>query len=137
MAAAVVVVVCHVRARPHLDVESQLEGFGEIKKEGITRIAKGRGYDTGDDDDGSKHQHVTPLNIRDELVLFEELGRGASGVVRKALHIPTLQLVAVKVRRVVASRVVSWVRANLNDYNGATVAARAHIRRCEAPPDGV
>ena len=71
----VVVVVCHVRARPHLDVESQLEGFGEIKKEGITRIAKGRGYDTGDDDDGSKHQHVTPLNIRDELVLFEELGQ--------------------------------------------------------------
>ncbi len=73
---------------------SQLEGFGEIKKTGITRIANR----------GNSKTSPVPLNIRDELILFEELGRGASGVVRKALHVPTLQLVAVKVRVVCIHR---------------------------------
>lgn len=58
----------------------------EIKKTGISKFHG---------QDGATER--LPTNIRDELVLFEELGRGASGVVRKALHVPSLQLVAVKV----------------------------------------
>ena len=39
-------------------------------------------------------------NIQDELVFLDFLGSGASGSVRRALHVPTLQLVAVKQVRI-------------------------------------
>jgi len=106
----------------------QLDGL-EIKKTGITRIANR----------GNSRTAPIPLNIRDELVLFEELGRGASGVVRKALHVPTLQLVAVKVRTGITC-VCVWVRvvhAMALTRTGARCSAREDFRPSQAPPNGV
>ena len=41
---------------------------------------------------------ISPVkNMREDLVMIEPIGRGASGVVFKAIHIPTLKMVAVKV----------------------------------------
>eukprot|EP01138_Halocafeteria_seosinensis_P014612 gb/GECG01014917.1/.p1 GENE.gb/GECG01014917.1/~~gb/GECG01014917.1/.p1 ORF type:complete len:1321 (+),score=217.69 gb/GECG01014917.1/:1-3963(+) len=40
------------------------------------------------------------VDIQSELVLLDQLGSGASGSVRRALHVPTLQLVAVKQVRI-------------------------------------
>ena len=36
------------------------------------------------------------LNMKNDLVRLCVLGRGASGVVYKAVHIPTLRIVAIK-----------------------------------------
>lgn len=38
----------------------------------------------------------TPRNTKENIVLLEELGRGASATVYKAVHIPTLTAVAIK-----------------------------------------
>lgn len=38
------------------------------------------------------------LHLQENLERVKEIGRGASGVVYKAIHIPTLKVVAVKVR---------------------------------------
>lgn len=60
-------------------------GF-QIKQSGITRSP-----------DRSKSNQKTPLDAKKHLVKLGVLGRGASGVVHKALHVPSLLLVAVKV----------------------------------------
>jgi hypothetical protein len=39
----------------------------------------------------------TCLHLQENLERVKEIGRGASGVVHKAIHIPTLKVVAVKV----------------------------------------
>ena len=51
------------------------------------------------------------MRTKDVLVMLSELGQGAGGKVYKALHVPTLKLVAVKVcNSVLASCVnLTWV----------------------------
>ena len=41
-----------------------------------------------------------PNNIKHELIVLKKLGHGASGTVNLALHVPSMQLVAVKYLRV-------------------------------------
>ncbi|GMF47273.1 unnamed protein product [Phytophthora fragariaefolia] len=67
-------------------------GF-QIKQTGLTRSPDR-------DSDGSSSQsdqRQQPSNTKKHLVKLGVLGRGASGVVHKALHVPSLMLVAVKV----------------------------------------
>lgn len=40
---------------------------------------------------------TTPKRMRETTILLEEIGRGAGGTVYKAIHVPTMRLVAVKV----------------------------------------
>ena len=37
------------------------------------------------------------MNVRENIVTLGQLGRGASGVVYKAVHVPTLRRLAIKV----------------------------------------
>ncbi len=37
-----------------------------------------------------------PLNIKDELVILKKIGRGASGTVNLALHLPSMQVRALR-----------------------------------------
>ena len=48
---------------------------------------------TADDDDG---EDVKGRRLRRETAMLDTVGRGASGVVRRALHVPLLRIVAVK-----------------------------------------
>jgi len=63
----------------------------------LARAAEGGGAAEADDPWG-------PRSIRDELITIDALGSGASGSVTRALHIPSLQLVAVKSVRVYEAR---------------------------------
>ncbi|TMW62666.1 hypothetical protein Poli38472_005284 [Pythium oligandrum] len=79
---------------PRLDKSFDLSASGtfdavdfQIKQTGITRSPTRR-------EDGS---NAKPTNAKKHLIKFGVLGRGASGVVHKALHVPSLLLVAVKV----------------------------------------
>ncbi|KAG7395897.1 Mitogen-activated protein kinase kinase 5 [Phytophthora boehmeriae] len=65
-------------------------GF-QIKQTGLTR-SPDRDIDSPQSD-----TRLQPSNTRKHLVKLGVLGRGASGVVHKALHVPSLMLVAVKV----------------------------------------
>lgn len=65
-------------------------GF-QIKQTGLTRSPD------RDSDGVSSTRSDRPPNTKKHLVKLGVLGRGASGVVHKALHVPSLMLVAVKV----------------------------------------
>ncbi|RLN96071.1 hypothetical protein BBJ28_00012849 [Nothophytophthora sp. Chile5] len=69
-------------------------GF-QIKQTGLTR-SPDRDNERGSPSSQSGGQ-LQPSNTKKHLVKLGVLGRGASGVVHKALHVPSLLLVAVKV----------------------------------------
>ncbi|RLN78414.1 hypothetical protein BBJ28_00012541 [Nothophytophthora sp. Chile5] len=69
-------------------------GF-QIKQTGLTR-SPDRDNERGSPSSQSGEQ-LQPSNTKKHLVKLGVLGRGASGVVHKALHVPSLLLVAVKV----------------------------------------
>ena len=72
-------------------------GFGrasESKEGGGERHdSRGAGGKSGDAEDDGSGEHMT---AQDELLRLCVLGKGASGIVYKAVHIPTLRLVAIK-----------------------------------------
>ncbi|KAL3667047.1 hypothetical protein V7S43_007990 [Phytophthora oleae] len=68
-------------------------GF-QIKQTGLIR-SPDRG--TGGPSSTQSDRRQQPSNTKKHLVKLGVLGRGASGVVHKALHVPSLMLVAVKV----------------------------------------
>ena len=83
----------------HLDQSFiRIEGGFEIRNTGLQRTPKG----DGDDDGGSSSVEVMKFSTdgnnhaKDSLVTMAVLGRGGSGIVKKALHVPTLVLVAQK-----------------------------------------
>lgn len=43
---------------------------------------------------------TTPRRMSETTILFEEIGRGGGGIVHKALHLPSMRLVAVKIMEV-------------------------------------
>lgn len=43
---------------------------------------------------------TTPRRMRESTILLEEIGRGGGGTVHKAMHVPSMRLVAVKMMEV-------------------------------------
>lgn len=69
------------------------------------------------------------LHLQENLERVREIGRGASGVVYKAIHVPTLKVIAVKVRSLLlkgsilkccAGSIRVWTRST--KANGAGIA---------------
>jgi hypothetical protein len=74
----------------------------KINKRGIkaTPFDKMVAGENGEADIYAQHKHAMPSDTSDCLIQLGELGQGAGGKVYKALYVPTLKLVAVKVIRI-------------------------------------
>jgi mitogen-activated protein kinase kinase 3 len=100
-------------------------GF-QIKQTGITR--------SPDRSDNNHGDSTNKPNAKKHLLKFGVLGRGASGVVHKALHVPSLLLVAVKVIPVFENdkrhQLIAELKALYN--NLSTLSDDEDVRRAKA-----
>ncbi|OWZ22059.1 STE/STE7 protein kinase [Phytophthora megakarya] len=85
----------HLERSYDLSASGTFDAVGfQIKQTGLTR-SPDRNLDGPSSTQSDKGKQ--PSNTKKHLVKLGVLGRGASGVVHKALHVPSLMLVAVKV----------------------------------------
>jgi hypothetical protein len=73
----------------HTNGTVDLKGVGQITRTGVVHMDIAH-RQQGQPSVQLRSDNDTPLNIREQLVVLQPIGRGASGVVRLALHVPSL-----------------------------------------------
>ena len=85
-----------------LSLSSESDANSDSERQNGSRWSPHRGQLTTPNVSGSEAGIRSPdsdfLNLQHDLVRIRQVGKGSSGTVYKAIHVPTLNIVAVKVR---------------------------------------